>query len=242
MTKNALPPIFQSVTYNMNTFSSKSCTRCETRRISARNPTTRWWRVGTRFSTSNFLLEEGPMCRDLRMQNGNRNSRCVLMWVTTLWRERCRTAGSRFDSRREIVSCVWNDRGERYRWRLWTEIQRRWGLSEGEYRGLETKFEYKYFCWKKLVHLLFPSSFTFSSFSISFLCYSIFIYVHGLPEKMSPQSCRMLKKYVSRLVRDLFFCSSFRRVENFVHFLLRSIPLYQSPLNSLKDDTDGMAI
>lgn len=98
--------IFQSVTYNMNTFSSKSCTRCETRRISARNPTTRWWRVGTRFSTSNFLLEEGPMCRDLRMQNGNRNSRCVLTWVTTLWRERCRTAGSRFDSRREIVSCV----------------------------------------------------------------------------------------------------------------------------------------
>lgn len=137
--------IFQSVTYNMDTFWSKSCTRCETRRISARNPTTRWWRVGTRFSTSNFLLEEGPMCRDLRMQNGNRNSRCVLTWVTTLWRERCRTTGSRFDSRREIVSCVWNDRGERYRWRLWTEIQRRWGLSEGEYRGLETKFEYKFF-------------------------------------------------------------------------------------------------
>lgn len=163
--------IFQSVTRNMDTFWSKSCTRCETRRISARNPTTRWWRVGTRFSTSNFLLEEGPMCRDLRMQNGNRNSRCVLTWVTTLWRERCRTTGSRFDSRREIVSCVWNDRGERHRWRLWTEIQRRWGLSEGEYRGLETKFEYKFFCWKNcyifsFLPLSFFLPFPLASFAI----------------------------------------------------------------------------
>ena len=75
-------------------------------RVFAGNPGTRWRRVETWLCTSNFLLEEGPMCRGSRMQNSNRHSRCVLALVTTLWRERYRTT-SRFDfEAREIVSRV----------------------------------------------------------------------------------------------------------------------------------------
>lgn len=90
-------------TINMVTFLSKSCTRCD--------PGTRCRRVRTQLCTSNFLLEEVPMCRGPRMQNSNRDSRCVLARVTTLRRERYRTI-SRYDfEAREIVSHVFETTG-----------------------------------------------------------------------------------------------------------------------------------
>lgn len=109
-----------------------------------------------------FSSRRAPCVAGPRMQNSNRDSRCVLARVTTLWRERYRTyIAIRFRDERDCLPRLWNDRGcVCYGRRLWTEIQRRWGRSE-EYYGSGTKLECKFLRLEKwwIFSFLPPASF-----------------------------------------------------------------------------------